>query len=100
MKVILLEDDQALAMLENSLQSAVSAALREVVDEVRKHAQEPPDEFVEDTEAKRILGCQRTKLQELRNGSPMNGIIISKDGRKIKYLRSSLNEYLRRNIVQ
>jgi len=52
-------------------------------------------EWVNDAEAKEILGYRsKTKMQELRNS---RAIVYSKFGRKIKYHRQSLIDYIEKN---
>jgi hypothetical protein len=52
-------------------------------------------EWVDDIEAKKILGYRsKTKMQELRNSG---AIVFSRYGRKIKYLRQSLMDFLEKN---
>lgn len=53
------------------------------------------DEWVPQEEAMRILDIKgKSKMAELRRGSPENGIIFSKYEKKIQYNRSSLIDYL------
>ena len=51
-------------------------------------------EWVDAEEAHKILGYQKTKMQELRNSG---AIIFSRYGRKIRYLRKSLMDFLEKN---
>lgn len=51
------------------------------------------DEWVEEEEAQRLAHCKRSKLYELR----MSGEIVGSKGPGInKYLRASIEDYMRR----
>lgn len=103
MKVILLEDDPALAMLTAELKAAMKEACLEVLEEYKAtHKPEPQGEeanWVDGNKAREILGVKKTKMQCLRDNSPMNGIVFSQHGRTLRYYKPSLFKYLEKHKV-
>lgn len=99
MKFIFDQDDTAL--LKGEIKQMVKSALEEVVAELK--ATEEPCEveiWCGTKRAQEILGVRKTKMQTIRDNSPENGIQISRDGRTIRYLVSSLEKYLEMKIIQ
>ena len=81
-------------------ENAYYAILREVIVYVRnnlllenqKNKVEKEDDWIPLEEAKKILNVKsKTKMQQLRNSGE---IVFTKYGRKIKYSRTSLNNFL------
>lgn len=100
MKVILKEDDEAYEMLKADIKQMFKDAFKEAIEESKANADDKEKELWCDTiRAQQILGVRKTKMQQLRDGSPENGIIMSKEGRKIRYDVSSLYQYLNKNII-
>ena len=101
MKVILKEDDEAYALLKADIKQMVKSAMKEILNEVHGGTDAAEEELWCDTKrAKEILGVQKTKMQELRDNAPENGIQISRHGRTIRYYVPSLHQYLQNHIVQ
>lgn len=97
MKVILHEDDDAYQLLMADIKEMVKIALVEVRAGVIPDIPEEEEvkEWCNSKEAMRILDCKTTKLQEIRDNSPFNGVVIKKPSpRKIKYNIDSLYKYL------
>lgn len=89
---IIVMDEKYLTELKSEIVEAVIAALK--MNGSSNNAQ-PASEWVDDVEAKKILGYRsKTKMQELRNS---RAIVFSRYGRKIKYLRKSLMDFLEKN---
>ena len=101
MKVILKEDDEAYTFLKAEIQQMVKAAMKEILNEVKGEHEQPEDEQWCDTKrAQEILGVQKTKMQELRDNAPENGIQMSKHGRTIRYYLPSLYSYLENHVIK
>ena len=101
MKVILKEDDEAYALLKADIKHMVKSAMKEILNEIQGDSTTTENELWCDTErAKEILGVERSKLQRLRDGSPENGIQISRHGRTIRYYVPSLHSYLENHVVK
>ena len=90
---IIVMDEKYLNELKSEIAEAVIEALKSMNGQFNNN--QPTLEWVDDVEAKKILGYRsKTKMQELRN----KGVIIfSRYGRKIKYLRQSLIDFLEKN---
>ena len=90
---IIIMDEKYLMELKAEIAEAVIEALKSMNGPFNNNQSTP--EWVDDIEAKKILGYRsKTKLQELRNSG---AIVISRYGRKIKYLRQSLLDFLEKN---
>jgi len=89
---IIVMDEKFLSELKSEITAAVVTALKSLRDSNMNN--QSLSEWVDGDEAKRILGYQKTKMQELRNAGE---IVFSIYGRKIKYLRQSLYDFLERN---
>ena len=99
MKVILLEGDEAFefwkAQMLGIVEEAVANAMAQQPEKKSNQVDEA-DPWCFSEEARRILGCGKTKLQELRDGAPENGLKIFRiSPRKYKYDRQSLYDYIR-----
>lgn len=89
MEVIVLQKE-AYQKLLAEMQSMMRDGIRTAIDEALLQ-----EEWVDPETAKRVLGIKsKSKLQQLRD---YDEIVFSQHGRNIKYLRSSLNEYLQRH---
>ena len=101
MKVILKEDDEAYAFLKGEIKQMVKSALQEVLSEVKGDQEPTEDELWCNTKrAQEILGVQKTKMQELRDHAPENGIQMSRHGRTIRYFIPSLHQYLEKHVIR
>lgn len=61
-----------------------------------KDAQQEPDEWISKEEAHKLLGVKsKSKMQQLRDHMLIK---FSKHGKTIKYSRSSIMEYLKKNV--
>jgi hypothetical protein len=95
MKQFLITDEQELDQLKEEIISGVLVGLRSFLLPLK--AQPPISEWVDDKEAKQILGYRsKTKMQNMRD---TKAIVFSKFGRKIKYLRQSLIDYIEGNKI-
>jgi hypothetical protein len=84
-------------MIDEEFLEKFQARIVESVEAVIRKMNFPGNkpEWVDDVEARSILGYRsKTKLQELRNNRE---IAFSKHGRKIRYQRSSLLNFLEKN---
>ena len=90
---IVIIDEKNLNVLKSEIAEAVVQALKTINGPYGNN--QPISEWIDVDEAKRILSYKsRTTLQQLRdNGS----IIFTKYGRKIKYNRQSLYDFLEKN---
>ncbi len=78
--------NQLLAEMRKMMEAGIRTAINEALQQ---------DKWIDAEPAKRILGIKaKSKLQQLRDDDE---IIFSQHGRNIKYLRSSLDEYLERH---
>ena len=102
MKVILKEDDEAYDLLKADIKQMVKSALQEVLTEMsdNKDSEGEDQLWCGSEKAREILGIRKTKMQELRDHSPENGIKISRYGRTIRYYVPSLHQYLLNGIVR
>ncbi|MDN5201157.1 hypothetical protein QQ008_07285 [Fulvivirgaceae bacterium BMA10] len=98
MKVILRENEDAEDFFEELINKAVdrvSNHLKSVIEEVVSNTDKSDDQWVSTEEAKRILGIKsKNKIQQLRDESPMNGLIVSQHGRTYRYFKPSLYKFL------
>jgi len=86
--------------LRTIIAEAVQIALVQSGSNIGAETQEVLN-WIDPPEAMKILGVTgSTKMQELRDASPGNGIVFSKHGRIIKYYRPSLLDFLKRHIVR
>lgn len=89
MEVIVIQKE-AYHQLLREMQSMMEAGIRTAIDEALQQ-----EEWVDAETAKRLLGIKsKSKLQQLRD---FDRIVFSQHGRNIKYLRSSLYDYLERH---
>lgn len=102
MKVILKEDDEAYNFFKAEMREVVKSAFAELLDEFlkEKNTEHPAEEWCDSKRAMEILGVRKTKMQEIRDHAPHNGIRISKDGRTMRYHVPSLYEYLKKRLIQ
>ena len=104
MQVILKEGEEAENFIQNIVRLAVEKTLEKhpLLSAQRTNSvQEEKELWVDVERAKQILNVRsKNKMQQIRDESPSNGIIISKDGRKYTYLESSLYAYMRKKIVR
>ncbi len=100
MKIILKEDDEAILYLKNEIRSTVKDAFRELMGEIsgKKEVRKEEDEWCDSKRAREILGVKKTKMQEIRDNSPQNGIRISRESRPFRYYVPSLITYLEKRI--
>jgi len=95
MKIILKEDDEALAFLKAEVVQMVKTAIREAISEVKDGQDGQQDGLWCNTKrAQEILGVQKTKMQQIRDQAPDNGIKLSKRDRSFRYYVPSLYGYL------
>ena len=86
-------DDRFWEEFKDEIATKVVESLKKL--NLRDDSSSTAPEWVDDVEAKKILGYRsKTKMQELRNSG---AIVFSRYGRKIKYLRKSLFEFLEKN---
>ncbi len=97
MKVILKEGDEAYDLLMADIKLSIKQAVRELIHEVKEGEDKTEEEeWCGSERAREILGVGKTKMQELRDHSPQNGIIIRKPSpRRIRYHVPSLHRWLR-----
>ncbi len=95
MKIILKEGEEALAFLKAEITQMVKSAMIEVISEVKDTGGGEQNQLWCDTKrAQEILGVKKTKMQEIRDLAPDNGIRLSKQGRTYRYFIPSLYGYL------
>lgn len=93
MKRVLIMDDQELNQFKDEIISGVISAIKSFDSLTGSNFTDTI--WIDEKEAKQILGYHsKTKMQELRNS---NSIVYSKFGRKIKYQRQSLIDFIERN---
>ena len=89
------------AVQEGLIKSQLHQKLSETEHSKESAAVEKYGKWVGTEEAQEILGVRsKGKMQMLRDQSPDNGIILSKNGRCYRYLTKSLHDFLERNIVK
>ncbi|MCB9448651.1 MAG: helix-turn-helix domain-containing protein [Flavobacteriales bacterium] len=101
MEVIVIEKEAYYKMIAEQT-SYTKRAVREAVKEIMQEltVKNDGDEWLSRDEAMQILGIKsKTTLQKLRD-DPESKIVFSKNGRIIKYRKTSLYEYLQRHIVE
>ncbi len=104
MKIILKEGEEAEAFIERIIEKTASRIAMKVDNRLEEMSQNNTSKretkWVSTTEAKKILGIKsKGKMQQIRDESPMNGIIISQHGRTFRYERASLYKYLKKHIL-
>lgn len=100
MKVILKEDDEAYSFLKNEIMFLVKSAIKEVLTEAASiEKEEPEDEWCNTKRAQEILKVKATKMQEIRDNSPHNGIKMSKYGKAYRYYIPSLYQYIENKVI-
>lgn len=103
MKIILKENEEAEVFFENLINRAaerVSQRLKKTLEEVVSQ-EEKEGLWVTTEEAMQILGVKsKKKMQQLRDHSPFNGIVLSRNGRIYLYNKESLYQYLKKNIIK
>ncbi len=103
MKVLLYEGDEAYDLLKTEIKNIVKSALSEIISESTKNLEKvrSDDEWISKIEAMRILKIKgSSKMQEIRDNSPLNGILISKVGGIYLYYKPSLLKFLEKNIIR
>jgi len=95
MKIIYKEGEEALAFLKDEISQMVKAAVTEVLSQVTDGQNQEHNKLWCNTKrAQQILGVKRTKMQEIRDGAPNNGIKLSLQSRTYLYYVPSLYGYL------
>ena len=101
MKIILKEDQDAEDFFDQLINRAVQRAthqFRDTLEDFTRKIEKPKDKWVSTEEAKKILGVKsKNKMQQLRDESPLNGIIVSQHGRTYRYFEPSLYKFLEKN---
>jgi hypothetical protein len=96
MEVIIFESE-AYKNLQKELMQQMYGIIKDAKEEALRNA-DPALDWIGTEEAKKLLGVKsKTKMQELRD---MGEIIFSQSGRIVKYSKSSIVEYLNRNIPE
>jgi len=99
MKIILKEGEEALEFLEELVQRVTHSVIQYVdlqSKEVKKNSDD--ERWVSSSKAKQILGIKSNKkLQSLRDNLEIK---FSQHGRTIRYNKSSLYEFLEKNVVR
>ena len=96
MEVIVFESE-AYKNLQRELMQQMYGIIKDAKEEALRNA-DPAQDWISTEEAKTLLGVKsKTKMQELRD---MGEIIFSQSGRIVKYSKSSILEYLNRNIPE
>ncbi|MCB0374785.1 MAG: hypothetical protein KDD04_02590 [Sinomicrobium sp.] len=99
MKIILKEDDEALDFLKAEVVQIVKAAITEALSEVKDGQGRQENALWCNTKrAQEILGVKKTKMQQIRDRAPHNGIRLSRQGRTFRYYVPSLYGYLENHI--
>lgn len=96
MEVIVFESE-AYKNLQKELMQQMYGIIKDAKEEALRNA-DPAQDWIDTEEAKTLLGVKsKTKMQELRD---MGEIIFSQSGRIVKYSKSSILEYLNRNVPE
>jgi len=96
MEVIVIESE-AFKKLQKQLMEHMYTIIKNAKEEALRNA-DPALDWISADQAKKILGVKsKTKMQELRD---MGEITFSQSGRIIKYSKSSIVDYLNRNIPE
>lgn len=93
MEVIIFEKEAYQRMMQELMRQ-----VKEAIREAKKEAQlemDPSHDWVDAKEAMRLLGCKKSKLQELRDTL---SIRFSQHGRTIKYSKKSILAFLEKNV--
>lgn len=95
-------DESELEATHRYLKQLIKESVKEALDEYFKEhpintiAQQADEEWLSTEVAKKLLGIKsKSKLQKLRDAGE---IVFSKHGRIIKYSRTSIEQFLRRNV--
>ena len=100
MKVILKEGEDAEAFIEQII-TRVNHRFINTIEELIRGMNSTSDEWISTEEAKKILGVKsKSKIQQLRDESPMNGLIISQHGRTFRYFKPSLYNFLEKHTIK
>lgn len=95
MKIIFKEGDEALVFLKDEISQMLKAAVTEVLSQVTDGQNQEQNKLWCDTKrAQEILGVKKTKMQEIRNLAPNNGIRLILQNRIYRYYVPSLYGYL------
>lgn len=100
MKVIFKEDDEAFDFLKHELEKMISSAVKGIMEKIDNKEEKQEELWCDSKRAQEILKCKKTKLQQLRDHSPDNGIILTRHGRKYEYYVPSLHEFKQRHIIR
>lgn len=93
MEVIVFEKDAYYKML-SEMMGAIKKTFKEAQQESLKEKSQM--DWIDDTGAKELLNIRsKTRMQQLRSNGE---IIFTKYGRKIKYSRKSIMDYLNKNV--
>ncbi|WP_010182708.1 helix-turn-helix domain-containing protein [Aquimarina agarilytica] len=96
MEVIVFESE-AYKALQRELMQQMHSIIKNAKEEALRNA-DPAQDWISTDEAKKLLGVKsKTKMQELRD---MGELIFSQSGRIIKYSKTSILNYLNRNIPE
>lgn len=99
MKVIFEENDETLHFLEYRIkqivEKSVSQILAKTLSEMNNiNVRKREEEWCDTDKALKILDVSRSYLQKLRDGSPENGVIFNKPGKKCRYFVPSLYQFM------
>lgn len=105
MKIILKEGEEAEQFLTSIIDRAAERIANRFDLQLQEIAQQTSTKkekkWVTLAEAKEILGVRsKSKMQQIRDESPMNGIIISQHGRIFRYERASLLKYIQKHVIK
>ncbi|MEO9870397.1 MAG: hypothetical protein ABJQ69_03780 [Ekhidna sp.] len=104
MKVILKEGEDAELFFEHLISKVADRVTRRIEAQLKSFSTQPTldDElWVSSEQAKKILGVKsKNKMQELRDGSPLNGLKVSQHGRIYRYFKPSLYKFLEKKVLK
>ncbi len=100
MKVIFKEDDETFDFLRQEIQKMISSAMNNILIKLENKDEPVQEQWCDSKRAQEILNCKKTKLQQLRDHSPDNGIILTRHGRSYEYYVPSLLEFKQRHIIK
>lgn len=101
MKVILLENDEAITFLEQRITQAMKTMMEQYLPELKQVTtpSRPVNEWCDTHEALKLLGISKSKLQQLRDESHTNGLLFIKLGRTCRYHIPSIQQFIKNQIV-
>ncbi|MFY9308292.1 MAG: helix-turn-helix domain-containing protein [Bacteroidia bacterium] len=95
MKVLLLEGDNVYEQLMKDFKKLLKETVKEVIIEFQDKPSQKGPKWVSSIEAMEILGCKKDKLNQLRK---CNSLKSSQHGRKIRYCKKSIYDFLEKHI--